>query len=65
MKFQNYRSKKMSQKYMKGGNSAWNALKKQTLWRVMFSMWRSCLAVIAADSFWTNYWLLIFNGKNK
>ena len=42
-------------KMHEGGNSAWNALNNQTLRRLMFSMWRSCLAVIDADSFWTNY----------
>ena len=63
MNFQKSRSKKGTE-CVKGGNFAWNALNNQTLRRLVFSMWRGCLAVIAAYSFWTNYSLLIFNEKN-
>ena len=59
MKFQNFRS----QKWMKGGNSAWNSLNTQTRRRLVFSMRRRCLGVIAADSFWSNYWFSIFHEK--
>ena len=45
--------------------TAWNALDNQTLRLLLFLMRMRCRSGIAADSFWNNYWLLIFNEKNK